>query len=83
MGPDDVRNHLKEIQVNMNKRGNEIINSSRNIDDTYKNVQNNRNDSKKKIITKSNIINDKIIEAINENEFENTIIPEKEHNSNN
>ena len=83
MGPDDVRNHLKEIQVNMNKRGNEIINSSRNIDDTHKNVQNIRNDSKKKIITKKNIINDKIIEAINENEFENTIIPEKDHNKNN
>ena len=81
--PDDVRNYLKEIQINMNKRGQEIINSSRTIEDINKNnkimLNNNRNNSKKKYFFKKKIINDKIMEVVNENELENTII-EKEKN---
>ena len=81
--PDDVRNYLKEIQINMNKRGQEIINSSRTIEDINKNngimLNNNRNNSKKKNFFKKKTINDKIMEVVNENELENTVI-EKEKN---
>ena len=71
--PDDVRNYLKEIQINMNKRANELINMCRNIncsnktnEHTFKNKNN-----------KKTIINNKILEKINEYEFENTMSKEK------
>ena len=76
--PDDVRPFLKEIQINMNKRANEIINKNRNQN---KNI--NFNNNNKEIIggknknKKNNVINDKIMESIKESEFENTITKNK------
>ena len=79
--PDDVRNFLKEIQINMNKRGNEIINSNRTIEDMNSinniNINNrlniNRNDYKKKKFYRKKLINEEIMEVVNENDFENSI----------
>ena len=67
--PDDVRPLLKEIQINMNKRANEIINKNRN-----KNIINNSKNIKDKY---KNIINDQIMEPINESELENTLLSNK------
>ena len=60
--PDDVRPYLKQIQINMNKRANELINLKKN--------KNLFNIDKNKIKYKKNVINDKIIEVINENDSE-------------
>ena len=67
--PDDVRPLLKEIQINMNKRANEIINKNRN-----KNIINNSKNITDKY---KNIINDQIMEPINESELENTLLSNK------
>ena len=64
--PDDVRPFLKEIQINMNKRANEIINKNR-----INNIINNNKNIKDKY---KNIINDQIMEPINESELENTLL---------
>ena len=60
--PEDVRPYLKQIQINMNKRANELINLKKN--------KNLFNIDKNKIKYKKNVINDKIIEVINENDSE-------------
>ena len=61
--PDDVRPYLKQIQINMNKRANELIN-------IYKNKNKDNLGNKNEIINKNKkkVINDKIVEVINENE---------------
>ena len=60
--PDDVRPYLKQIQINMNKRANELIKLKKN--------KNLLNFDKNKILYNKKIINDKIIEVINENDSE-------------
>ena len=60
--PEDVRPYLKQIQINMNKRAKELINLKKN--------KNLFNIDKNKIKYKKNVINDKIIEVINENDSE-------------
>ena len=67
--PDDVRPFLKEIQINMNKRANEIINKNKK-----KNIINNSKNIKEKYKT---IINNQIMEPINESELENTLLTNK------
>ena len=62
--PDDVRPYLKQIQINMNKRASELINIKKN-QNKDKILFKNENIKLKK---KKNVINDKIVEAINENE---------------
>ena len=62
--PDDVRPYLKQIQINMNKRASELINIKKN-QTKDKILFKNENIKLKK---KKNVINDKIVEAINENE---------------
>jgi len=62
--PDDVRPYLKQIQINMNKRASELINIKKN-QNKDKILFKNENINLKK---KKNVINDKIVEAINENE---------------
>jgi Dullard-like phosphatase family protein len=90
LNPDDVRYYLKEIQINMNKRGNEIINNynnrlknekikSNNNFRMNKNIENRHKKEKFKNIK----INDTSLEAINENEFENTLISDRIENDNN
>ena len=61
---DDIRPSLKQIQINMNKRANELINLSKKNDKILFKKEN------IKFKNKKSIINDKIIEAINENESE-------------
>ena len=58
--PDDVRPFLKQIQINMNKRGNELINKSKKK--TLFKID------KSKVINKKRTINDKIIEVMDEND---------------
>ena len=58
--PDDVRPFLKQIQINMNKRANELINKSKKK--TLFKID------KSKVINKKRMINDKIIEVIDEND---------------
>ena len=62
--PEDVRPFLKEIQINMNKRANLLINMKKNKDKALFKVEN------IKVKNKKNIIKDKIVEDINENESE-------------
>ena len=90
LNPDDVRFYLKEIQINMNKRGNEIINNYNNrlkIENikTNNNFKMNKNieNRHKKEKFKNIKINDISLEAINENEFENTLISDRIENDNN
>ena len=66
--PDDVRPYLKLIQINMNKRANELINKDKNNNNIDKILFKNENIKTK---NKKSMINDKIVEAINENESEN------------
>ena len=90
LNPDDVRYYLKEIQINMNKRGNEIINNYNNRL-KKENIKNNNNfkmnknyeNRYKKEKFKNIKINDTSLEAINENEFENTLISDRIENDNN
>ena len=65
ISPDDVRNHLKNIQNNLNKKGNEILEKIK-TDKAKKNSMKSQFNYKKK----SNFINEKTLEPINENEFE-------------
>ena len=58
--PDDVRPYLKQIQINMNKRANELINLKKNMNLVNLN----------KIQPNKKVINDKIFEVINENDNE-------------
>ena len=89
INPEDVRLYLKEIQINMNKRGNEILNNDRQKKrtDIYNNKINNKNIEnkfkKERNKSKNSLINDNILESIKENEFENTIISEKMENNSN
>ena len=62
--PEDVRPFLKEIQINMNKRANLLINMKKNKDKVLFKVEN------IKVKNEKNIIKDKIVEDINENESE-------------
>jgi len=90
LNPDDVRYYLKEIQINMNKRGNEIINNYNNrlknekikCNNNFKMNKNIENRHKKEKF-KNIKINDTSLEAINENEFENTLISDRIENENN
>ena len=61
--PEDVRPFLKQIQINMNKRANELININKNKALFKK--EKNKNKKKENV----NIINDKIVE-VNENDSE-------------
>ena len=79
--PEDVRPFLKEIQINMNKRANEIIKMNRNknnflnknkIKDNYKSRS--KSNNKQRSI---HSFNDKIMEAINEYEIEDSIMNNK------
>ena len=74
----------------MNKRGNEIINNYNNRLKNEKNKCNNNFKMNKNIENRhkkekfKNIkINDTSLEAINENEFENTLISDRIENDNN
>ena len=62
--PDDVRPYLKQIQINMNKRANELIKIKKNKSNDRILFKNENTKAK----NKKNVINDKILEAINENE---------------
>ena len=75
--PDDVRPFLKEIQINMNKRANEIINKNRNQNKNINFNNNNKIIGGKNKNKNNNFINDKIMESIKESEFENTITKNK------
>ena len=78
--PEDVRNYLKEIQINMNKRANELINMCRKNNNNYINCNNQINEYE--FNDKKTIINKKILEKINEYEFENTMNKEKNQKNN-
>ena len=62
--PEDVRPFLKQIQINMNKRANELININKNKALIKKEKKQNKNKKNE------NVINDKIVEVINENDSE-------------
>ena len=62
--PDDVRPYLKQIQINMNKRASELIKKKKNKSNDRILFKNENTKAK----NKKNVINDKILEAINENE---------------
>ena len=78
--PEDVRNYLKEIQINMNKRANELINMCRKNNNNFINCNNQINEYE--FNDKKTIINKKILEKINEYEFENTMNKEKNQKNN-
>ena len=76
--PEDVRPFLKEIQIKLNKRANEIIKMNRKKNNFFNN--NNNKTSRNKSLSKSkhnkktiSSINDKIIESINEYDLEDSI----------
>ena len=61
---DDIRPYLKQIQINMNKRANELIKMNKNKS------KDNIVLKKDNIKNKNKVIKDKITEIINENENE-------------
>ena len=76
--PEDVRPFLKEIQIKLNKRANEIIKMNRKKNNFFNN--NNNKNSRNKSLSKSkhnkktiSSINEKIIESINEYDLEDSI----------
>ena len=78
--PEDIRNYLKEIQINMNKRANELINMCRKKDNNFINYTNQINENK--FNDKKTIINKKLLEKINKYEFENTMNKDKKQKNN-
>ena len=71
---DDVRPYLKQIQINMNKRANELININKRGKNFNINKTQDEHKSKIKVNFKKYNINAKVIEDCNENESDSNII---------